>query len=128
MASGGLTRRSSIRLISGGAAAAALAYTLGVDQTAAASQSEELTGSAPFRAIGQVIAASANKLTVSTSDGIIEVFSGENTRAYAGVLGNVRNLAAFIPGDRVLVEGNRSTSGTESYSLLRSAVFSVLYR
>lgn len=110
MTSNEVTRRTAIRLIGGSAAAAALAYTLGTTADAAASPSSESASSAPFGAVGTVLAASADRLVVSTHDETIQVLRGDRTRAYAGVAGRVADLAAFVPGDRVFVEGARSSA------------------
>jgi len=123
MTSSEVTRRGAIRLIGGGAAAAALAYTLGTERGADASTSQELAGMAPFGVVGLVVSASADQLVVATRRATIRVLRGERTRAYAGVAGKVSDLAAFVPGDRVFVEGTRSSASGTVHASTVSSVF-----
>jgi hypothetical protein len=118
-----VTRRGSISVIGGAAAAAALAYTLGSDKEPGAAPGK-LAGPAQFRTVGKVIAASASRLTVSAGGRTIQVLRGEGMRAYAGVAGRVSSFTAFLAGDRVFVEGTPTGPGQSTVRAL--AVSSVL--
>jgi len=73
---------------------------------AGASTASEASAKAGRRGVaGVVVSAEPARLTLRTSGGSVVVTAAPGARLYSGASGQVHDLAAFVPGDRVVAEG-----------------------
>jgi hypothetical protein len=66
------------------------------------------TGPGYTSIIGDVINCTRSSMSIRTSSGEVTVTPAGGARMYSGAFGDVGSMADFIPGDRVVAQGNWS--------------------
>lgn len=86
-----------------------------------------VTGTAHARGahahFGTIVGTSAHSLVIDTADDTLRVTPERGARMFSGASGPVTTPAAFVPGDRVVVEGRRVGA-----SVRATAIGSILTR
>jgi hypothetical protein len=100
----------------GGAVAGAAMFSRSA--TAATDLSTSITDGV----MGRVESTSAESLALRTDHDVVRISAAPDARIYAGGEGLVPDLAAFVPGDRVVAQGRRVSGG----GFVASSVGSVL--